>query len=76
MQLVRFLEAAEVAIDGGENAGRTMTYTNIVTDWETIARWDGVEPLSLDVAADSDEPVAVIIQKAGTGPVVTAAELR
>ena len=31
----------EVAIEAGENAGRDLTYTNIVTDWETIARWDG-----------------------------------
>lgn len=75
VQLVKFIESAEVNIDSGENAGRTMTYTNIVTDWETIAHWDGVEPLSLDVAIDSSVPVAVIVQKSGMGPVVTAAEL-
>jgi hypothetical protein len=76
VHLVRFLESDQVDIEAGENAGRTMTYTNVVTDWETIARWDGVEPLKLDVDAGPDEPVAVILQKAGTGPVVTAAELR
>ncbi len=76
IQLVRFLKAAEVEIDAGENAGRVMTYTNIVTDWQTIAHWDGVEPLTLDIEADAAEPVAVIVQRAGTGPVVTAAELR
>ena len=31
----------------GENAGRTVTYTNIVTDWETIAHWDGAAPLDM-----------------------------
>jgi hypothetical protein len=75
IQLVKFLESAEIDIEAGENEGRRVTYTHIVTDWETIAHWDGVEPLRLDLAADPDEPVAVIVQEAGTGPVVTAAEL-
>jgi hypothetical protein len=75
IQLVKFLKSAEIDIQGGENQGQTVTYTHVVTDWETVAHWDGVEPLRLDVAADPDEPVAVIVQKAGTGPVVTAAEL-
>ena len=30
-----------MAIEGGENAGWTVTYTNIVTDWQTIGHWDG-----------------------------------
>ena len=45
VHLVRFLPSAEVAIEAGENAGRTVTYSNIVTDWETIARWDGTAPV-------------------------------
>ena len=27
--------------------GSTSTYTNIVTEWETVARWDGLAPLDL-----------------------------
>ncbi len=42
--LVRFLPSADVSIGGGENAGRDLTYTNIVTDWDTIAHWDGAGP--------------------------------
>jgi hypothetical protein len=75
VQLVKFLKSAEVEIDSGENEGRTVTYTHIVTDWQTVAHWDGVKPIKLDVAASPDEPVAVILQKPGTGPVVTAAQL-
>ena len=76
VQLVQFLESAGVDIEGGENAGRNMTYTNIVTDWRTVAHWDGLTPLDLEITdLAPDQPVAVIVQEAGTGPVVTAAEL-
>ena len=76
VQLVQFLESEGVDIEGGENAGRNMTYTNIVTDWRTVAHWDGLTPLDLEITdLAPDQPVAVIVQEAGTGPVVTAAEL-
>lgn len=76
VQLVQFLESEGVDIEAGENAGRNMTYTNIVTDWRTVAHWDGLSPLDLEITdLAPDQPVAVIVQQAGTGPVVTAAEL-
>ena len=51
-----------VAIEAGENAGHEITYTNIVTDWDTIARWDGESAVELRAQA-GDGPVAVIVQK-------------
>ena len=62
-----------VEIDGGENAGQTVTYSNIVTDWQTIGRWDGTTPLDLRYEDVGDEPMAVIVQQASMGPVLTAA---
>jgi hypothetical protein len=76
VHLVRFIPEATVAIEAGENAGREVTYTNIVTDWETIARWDGSAPLELRYEALGDGSVAVIVQGRHLGPVLTAAELR
>ena len=70
---MRFLPSAEVAIEAGENAGRTVTYSNIVTGWETIARWDGTEPVSMRYEGLEDGPVAVIVQRKHMGPVLTAA---
>lgn len=76
VHVVRFLNSVDVSIEGGENAGRSMTYTNIVTDWETVASWDGKRPLTLEIdGLSGDQPVAVILQKQGMGPVVTAAKL-
>jgi hypothetical protein len=74
--LVRFIPSEGVDIEGGENAGRSVTYTNIVTDWQTIGEWDGASPLDLRHEATGGAPLAVIVQRAHMGPVVTAAEMR
>jgi hypothetical protein len=76
VQLVRYLPEETVEITRGENAGRRLTYTNIVTDWTEVARWSGAAPLELDVPAPGSAPAAVIVQTAGFGPVIAAAALR
>jgi hypothetical protein len=73
VHLVRFIPEQEVAIEAGENAGKTITYSNIVTDWQTIAHWDGAAPLELRHEGAGDGPLAVIVQEAKMGPVLTAA---
>ena len=46
VQLVRFLNEATVEILAGENEGRFLTYRNIVTDWNMLGAWDGLEPFN------------------------------
>ena len=75
IHLVRFIPSVDVAIEAGENAGHSFTYTNIVTDWLTIARWDGVTAAELTFEAPGTEPVAVLVQREGYGPMLTAARL-
>ncbi|WP_439155746.1 DUF1223 domain-containing protein [Yoonia sp.] len=76
VQLVRYTPQQAVAIGRGENAGNEFVYTNIVTSWSVIHRWDGQAALALDAPAVGPDPVVVIIQKAGHGRIVAAAELR
>jgi hypothetical protein len=75
IHVVRYVPEAVVTIDSGENAGHVITYTNIVTDWLTIARWDGVTPAELAFEAPGTEPVAVLVQREHNGPMLTAARL-
>lgn len=72
--LVKYLPSADVVIGGGENAGKRMRYVNIVTDWSTIARWDG-QAAEVNVADVGDGPLAVIVQRERFGPVLGAAQL-
>jgi hypothetical protein len=76
VQLVRYKPEDTVAIERGENAGRTVTYHNIVTEWHEIGRWSGEAPLALEADLAGDQPAAVILQKEGPGDIVAAAALR
>jgi hypothetical protein len=76
VQLVRYMPQAQVDIRGGENAGQVMHYTNIVTSWDLLGQWDGNSDLRVSAAAPGPDPVVVIIQQAGQGPIMAAAQLR
>lgn len=73
VQLVRYRPEQTVEIERGENAGRTVTYRNIVTSWEPLGDWSGEEPLNLKVFSPGDDPVVVLLQKIGPGEIVAAA---
>ena len=75
IHVVRYIPEQEVAIGGGENAGQTLTYRNIVTDWKTIGQWDGRTPADFVVPDAGGGPVAVIVQQARMGPILAAARL-
>jgi hypothetical protein len=76
VQLVRYTPQETVAIARGENAGKTLSYMHIVTSWDVIGRWDGRSNLALEAQAAGSDPVVAIVQLAGHGPIVGAAELR
>lgn len=76
VQLVRYKPSETVDITRGENAGRSLHYSNIVTDWQVVEKWDGRSPLKVRVKAVGAEPVVVIIQAVGPGQIYAAARLR
>lgn len=75
VQLVRYDPEQTVEIERGENAGHTITYRNIVTDWAPVAEWAGQAPLSFDMPIEGSSPLVVIVQEAGPGPILAAAQL-
>ncbi|KFI31758.1 hypothetical protein CN97_04835 [Haematobacter massiliensis] len=76
VQLVRYKPEETVRIDDGENAGRTVSYHNIVTDWKTLGRWNGTGTLRFRVHVEGVEPAAVLFQRAGQGPILAAARVQ
>jgi len=76
VQLVRYLPQATVDIRRGENAGRTLTYANIVTAWDAIASWDGRTPLNLTATVGGSDAIVVLVQQSGHGAILGAAQLR
>jgi len=71
IHLVRFTPLEVVEIESGENAGRELAYGNIVTDWQVVGEWDGLEhPLATARARRSACSVASgarVIGRAGDG---------
>ena len=75
LQLVRYSDVETVKITKGENAGRTVTYVNVVDGWETLGDWDGSTVLTLEATISGDRPAVILVQEHGPGPIVAAAEL-
>lgn len=74
--LVRYTPHQTVEITRGENAGKTVGYTNVVTEWSTIGEWDATTPLVMQTEVTGDAPGVVILQKRNAGAVVAATYLR
>ncbi len=74
--IVRFSAQENVDILRGENAGKSMSYINVVTEIKAIGQWDGSDVLALDGTLAGDGPAAVFLQVSGPGEILAAARLR
>lgn len=75
VQLVRFKPEETVKIERGENAGKTITYHNIVTSWEGLGAWSGASPMELSVPYAGTEPGVVILQAEGPAAILAASRV-
>ena len=72
---VYFIPEARVTIERGENSGRIMNYSNIVTKIEKIGNWDGQSVVRKTISSKPDQNIAVIVQLVGQGTVIAASKL-
>ncbi len=75
VQLVRYEPEETVTIERGENEGKTITYTNIVTSWQRLDDWDGTMPLEVTAPYEGNLLGAVIIQSEGPALILAAARV-
>ncbi|MCZ0810661.1 MAG: DUF1223 domain-containing protein [Pseudomonadota bacterium] len=76
VQVVRYMPDATVEVRRGENAGLRLPYSNIVTDWDVEGKWDTAAPLAMELPIEGENPVVVLLQHAGHGPIAAVAELK
>jgi hypothetical protein len=74
--MVTYLPEATIEIERGENAGRTITYNNIVQDMVPLGTWDGQGVFTATAPAPEGRPVVVLVQAEGAGPIMGASRLR
>ncbi|WP_147125404.1 DUF1223 domain-containing protein [Shimia ponticola] len=75
VQLVTYNPSATVDIKRGENAGKTLTYANVVTSWTALDAWNGKSPLTLTADIPNGEPAVIIVQRQGPGAIMAAAKV-
>lgn len=79
--VVTYLDRADVAIDKGENAGKSMVYTQVVTDRQALGMWEGATGADLklplpEMLGDGSTGIAVLVQQERNGlpgPIIGAA---
>ena len=79
--LVTYLNRAEVAIDRGENEGKKVAYTHIVTGRQVLGMWDPAKGAALklplgDVLTGQSDGAAILVQRDKNGlpgPILGAA---
>jgi hypothetical protein len=76
VQLVQYRQSQTVQITRGENAGRKITYRNIVTDWSVLGEWDMRAPFEASAEIGEGRRAAVIVQRPGPGAILAARRLR
>ncbi|WP_072396107.1 DUF1223 domain-containing protein [Hyphomicrobium sp. CS1GBMeth3] len=72
-------KSAQVVVKSGENAGKTLTYYNVVRELTPVGVWNG-RPTTIRLARAAimrpeTEDLVVLIQEANTGPIIGAARL-
>ncbi|HWB44293.1 MAG TPA: DUF1223 domain-containing protein [Hyphomicrobiaceae bacterium] len=77
--LLVIARSVQVAIDRGENAGKTVTYSNVVRDLLPVGTWSG-KPLTVRLERQTfmrpgADRCAALLQQATTGPIIGAALL-
>lgn len=79
--MVSYLDRADVAIDTGENAGKSMVYTQVVTGRQALGMWESATGATLklplpELLGDASTGIAVIVQQERNGlpgPILGAA---
>jgi hypothetical protein len=71
IHVVSYRSKAVSAIAHGENRGRTLTHTNVVTNWSTVGAWEGDDATFVVPMPDAQDGGIVVVLQAGmTGPVI------
>lgn len=74
--LVTYRRMEKTEVRSGENKGKSLTSYNIVTDLQELGTWTG-KPAQIDIeskkATAEGNGCAVLVQSAGTGPILGAA---
>ncbi len=76
VDIVTYQPKSTVDIRRGENAGRKITYHNIVQSWSRVGTWNGKGTYRATAKAPEGLPVVILVQSPNAGPILGVAHLR
>ena len=74
--VAHFTPEETVAVKRGENAGRTLTYHNVVTGLYPVGRWSGKNRGEVTVDLQGERPFVVFVQERKAGAIHAAMVIR
>ena len=75
--LIQYMPEIISKIKAGENRGKTLKHTNIVTSWEKIGDWNGQKDWTVSQPfLENGLYGAIIVQAVDNGPILAARKLR
>ena len=75
VHLVSFRPNSAVKIKRGENAGREISYANVVTSWRSLEKWDGRNAKSISASVSGSDKFVVIVQHEQYGEIIGSARV-
>ena len=76
VQIATYSPLQTVAVRRGENAGRTLTYHNVVQKIVPVGTWNGQGTYSASANVNAGTPVVVLMQARNGGAILGASRLR
>jgi hypothetical protein len=73
--IVEYMPTHVTEVEAGENRGKILNHTNIVTSWERVGEWSGQNNWQVEHAVTGGSMAAVIVQAADNGPILAARKL-
>jgi hypothetical protein len=74
--IVEYMPTHVTEVEAGENRGKILNHTNIVTSWERVGEWSGQNNWQVEHAVTGGSMAAVIVQAADNGPILAARKLQ
>ena len=75
IDIITYAPKSTVEIRRGENAGKKITYHNIVQTWSRLGTWNGQGTYSASARVESGTPVVILVQSQNAGPILAALRL-
>lgn len=72
VRLVHYQPERVARITRGENAGRTLAYTNVAEGWRLLGLWDGATAFEARIPVERALPFVVMVQVDENGPILAA----